>query len=280
MKTIPFKPFSMVSRGRLWEFDRPVVMGILNATADSFFDGGRHNRPDDMLAHARWLLDEGADIIDVGVVSSRPGAQLLPPEVEAERLAAAVGCLRRELPEAILSVDTCFALPARAAIEAGADMVNDIGGGTLDEQMFATVAQCQVPYVMMHTRGLPGQMQQQTDYDDVVDELVKYFSQRLDMLYRLGAKDVWIDPGFGFAKTTAQCHQLLRRLDEIASLFREPLLVGVSRKSMIYKPLATDPDHALFGTVALDTLALERGARVLRVHDPRPARDTITLLNI
>ena len=231
-----------------------------------------------MLAHARQLLAEGADIIDVGAVSSRPGAQLLPPDEEARRLAEAVRLLRSELPQAVLSVDTCYSLPARAAIAAGADMVNDIGGGQLDTDMFATVAELQVPYVMMHTRGTPSQMQQLTDYDDVVGELVRYFSERLDRLYRLGAKDVWIDPGFGFAKTVAQNHELLHRLDELCTLFREPLLAGLSRKSMIYKPLGTTPDGALSGTVALNTMALERGARILRVHDPLPARQSVRLL--
>ena len=273
-----FIPFSISVQGRLVEFCRPAVMGILNVTCDSFYDGGRYESEDAMVAHARWLLLEGADIVDVGVVSSRPGAQLLPPDVEAQRLAAAVRSLRTALPEAILSVDTCYAKPARAAIEAGADMVNDIGGGQLDADMFRTVSELQVPYILMHTRGLPSQMQQMTDYDDVVDTLVRYFSERLDILYRQGAKDVWIDPGFGFAKTVEQNHELLLRLDELTSLFREPVLTALSRKSMIYKPLGIGPDEALPGTVALDTLALERGTRALRVHDPRPARQTIDLL--
>ena len=278
MNILPFIPFSIVAHGQLVEFQRPAVMGILNVTPDSFYDGGHHQSAEAMLAHARQLLAEGADIIDVGAVSSRPGAQLLPPDEEARRLAEAVRLLRSELPQAVLSVDTCYSLPARAAIAAGADMVNDIGGGQLDTDMFATVAELQMPYVMMHTRGTPSQMQQLTDYDDVVGELVRYFSERLDRLYRLGAKDVWIDPGFGFAKTVAQNHELLHRLDELCTLFREPLLAGLSRKSMIYKPLGTTPDGALSGTVALNTMALERGARILRVHDPLPARQSIRLL--
>ncbi|MCR5445621.1 MAG: dihydropteroate synthase [Bacteroidales bacterium] len=280
MEKVAFIPFSITVHGQLVEYKRPAVMGILNVTEDSFYDGGRHSDPASMLGHARWLLAEGADIIDIGAVSTRPGATLLPPDEEARRLSSAVTLLRREMPDAVLSVDTCYALPARAAVEAGADIVNDISGGQFDPEMFRTVADLQVPYVMMHTRGTPDNMQQQTDYDDIVDELTRYFSSRIDTLYRLGIKDLWLDPGFGFAKTVAQNHELLDRLDELTDLFREPMLVGMSRKSMIYKPLGITPDEALNGTVALDALALERGARILRVHDPRPALETIKLLTL
>ena len=278
MKTVAFRPFSVVARGRLVEFHRPAVMGILNITDDSFYDGGRYRDSDAMLAQARRLAGEGADIIDLGASSSRPGAVLLPPVEEASRLAEAIRLLRSELPDALLSVDTCYSLPARAAIEAGADIINDISGGQLDADMFATVAELQVPYVMMHMRGTPGNMQQMTGYDNIVDDLVKYFSSRLDTLYRLGVKDVWIDPGFGFAKTTEENHELLRRLDELTSLFREPVLVGLSRKSMIYKKLDITPQDALNGTTALNTMALERGAAVLRVHDVKAAVEIVKLL--
>lgn len=278
MKTVEFTPFSITVQGRIVEYRRPAVMGILNVTADSFYDGGRHAEPDALLDHARWLIAEGADIIDVGVVSTRPGATLLPPDEEARRLAAAVGLLRAELPDAVLSVDTCYSRPARAAVEAGADIVNDISGGQFDADMYHAISQLQVPYIMMHTRGTPDNMQQQTDYDDIIDELTRYFSSRIDTLYRHGIRDLWLDPGFGFAKTVGQNHELLLRLDELTTLFREPMLVGMSRKSMIYKPLETTPDGALNGTIVLDTLALERGARILRVHDPRPAMETIKLM--
>lgn len=280
MKKHDFKPFSITVRGRLVEYSRPAVMGILNVTADSFFDGGRHNASDAMLDHARWLLAEGADIIDIGAVSTRPGATLLPPDEEARRLSSAVTLLRREMPDTVLSVDTCYSLPARAAVEAGADIVNDISGGQFDPEIYHVVSDLQVPYIIMHTRGTPDNMQQHTDYDDIVDELTRYFSSRIDTLYRLGIKDLWLDPGFGFAKTVAQNHELLDRLDELTDLFREPMLVGMSRKSMIYNPLGITPDEALNGTVALDALALERGARILRVHDPRPALETIKLLTL
>lgn len=273
-----YTPFTITVRGRLVTFQRPVVMGILNITPDSFYDGGRHNTPNGMLEHARRLLDEGADIIDIGAASSRPGAQLLPPEVEAQRLVDAVTLLRRELPETLLSVDTCYSLPARRAIEAGADIVNDISGGQFDDDMLRTVADLQAPYILMHNRALPAEMQQHTGYSDIIDNLTKYFSEKLDILYRLGVKDVWLDPGFGFAKTVEENHELLHRLDELTSLFREPLLTALSRKSMIYKPLGITPDEALPGTIALDVIALLKGSRLLRVHDPKPALQTIQLL--
>lgn len=273
-----FIPFSITVRGRLVTFERPAVMGILNMTPDSFYDGGRHNDPEALVSHAQRLIDEGADIVDIGVVSSRPGAQLLPPDVEAQRLAEAVTFVRQALPEAILSVDTCYSLPAQKAVEAGADIINDISGGQFDEAMFQTVANLQVPYILMHNRALPSEMQQHTGYDDIVDDLTKYFSKHLDTLYRLGVKDVWIDPGFGFAKSVEENFELLHRLDELTSLFREPLLTALSRKSMIYKKLGITPDEALNGTVALDAVALAKGSRLLRVHDPKPAIETIKLL--
>ena len=278
MKRLDFSPFSIMVRGQLVTFARPAVMGILNITPDSFYDGGRYRDAVTMLAQARKLLADGADILDVGAASARPGAELPPPEVEAQRLDEAVRLIRSELPEAIISVDTCYSIPARTAIEAGADIVNDISGGQFDEQMFQTIADMQVPYILMHNRGLPGVMQQMTGYDDIVGDLTRFFSQRLDNLYRLGVKDIWIDPGFGFAKTVEENYELLHRLDELTSLFREPLLTALSRKSMIYKRLGTTPDEALTGTVALDAIALEKGSRLLRVHDPKPAVETIRLL--
>lgn len=278
MEKLKFEPFSITVQGRLVTFDRPAVMGILNITPDSFYDGGRYTTADAMLAQAHKLIAEGADIIDLGASSSRPGAELLDPEVEAQRLEDAIRLIRKEIPQAILSIDTCYSLPARRSIEAGADIINDISGGQFDEKMFATVADLQVPYILMHTRGLPGQMQQLTGYDDIVDDLTKYFSARLDALYRLGVKDIWIDPGFGFAKSVDENYELLNRLDELTTLFREPLLTALSRKSMIYKRLGTTPDQALEGTIALDAIALAKGSRLLRVHDPKPARETIKLL--
>lgn len=273
-----FQSFSITVRGRLITFDRPAVLGILNVTPDSFYDGGRYTQPETILAQAHKLLADGADIIDIGAASSRPGAILPPPDVEAQRLSDTVSLIRTELPEAILSVDTCYSLPARRAIQAGADIINDISGGQFDEALFPTVAELQVPYILMHNRALPSEMQQHTGYDDIIDELAKYFSEKLNRLYLLGVKDIWIDPGFGFAKSLEDNYQLLRRLDELTALFREPLLTALSRKSMIYKKLNLTPEDSLPGTIALDTVALLRGSRLLRVHDPRPAVETIKLL--
>ena len=271
-------PFSIESRGRLHEFVRPAVAGILNVTPDSFYDGGRYRTADAIVQRAHEIVAQGADMIDIGAASSRPGAVLPPPEEEAARLAEAVRLVRAALPEALISVDTCYALPARKAVEAGADMVNDIGGGDTDKEMFATVAELQVPYILMHggKEHLTG-VKRMAD-SDPVDEVVKFFSSRLDTLYRLGVKDVWLDPGFGFAKDTEQNFALLDRLDELTELFREPLYIGLSRKRMIYTTLGTTADEALGGTVALDTLALDRGAAALRVHDVKPAVETVNLL--
>jgi dihydropteroate synthase len=272
------RPFSIVARGRLVEFRRPAVMGILNVTDDSFYDGGRYRSEEAIVQRAQQIVAEGADIIDIGAASSRPGAVLPPREVEAERLAEAVRIVRNVLPEALISVDTCYSMPARAAIEAGADIVNDICGGEVDEDMFSTVAELQVPYILMHggKEHLAGI--KQMDDGDPVDQLTKFFSARLDTLYRLGVKDVWLDPGLGFAKSMEQNFALLERLDELTALFREPVLVGLSRKRMIYTTLGTTPAEALNGTVALDTIALDRGAAVIRVHDVKPAVETVKLL--
>lgn len=271
-------PFSIVSRGRLHAFRRPAVAGILNVTPDSFYDGGRYSTADAIVQRAQEIVAQGADMIDIGAASSRPGAVLPPPEEEAARLAEAVRLVRGALPEALISVDTCYALPARKAVEAGADMVNDIGGGEVDPQMFATVAELQVPYILMHggKEHLAGAKRMAEG--DPVDEVVRFFSSRLDALYRMGVKDVWLDPGFGFAKDTEQNFALLDRLDELTELFREPLYIGLSRKRMIYNTLGTTADEAFNGTVALDALALDRGAAALRVHDVRPAVETVSLL--
>ncbi len=278
MKTPRTLPFSIVSRGRLHAFRRPAVAGILNVTPDSFYDGGRYNTADAIVQRAQEIVAQGADMIDIGAASSRPGAVLPPPEEEAARLAEAVRLVRGALPEALISVDTCYALPARKAVEAGADMVNDIGGGEVDPQMFATVAELQVPYILMHggKEHLAGAKRMADG--DPVDEVVRFFSSRLDALYRMGVKDVWLDPGFGFAKDTEQNFALLDRLDELTELFREPLYIGLSRKRMIYNTLGTTADDAFNGTVALDALALDRGATALRVHDVRPAVETVSLL--
>lgn len=284
-----FSPFSVRLRDREVTFSRPVVMGILNSTPDSFYDGGRYTSQEAVLSQARLLLSQGADIIDLGVVSSRPGAQLLEPQAEADKLVPWVRLLRDNLPpDTIISVDTCYSKPAAAAIEAGADIINDISGGQFDPQMLSTAASLKVPYILMHTKGLPSVMQQtqNTSYGDIVADLTRYFNEKLEELYRLGAKDVWIDPGFCFAKTLEQNHELLHRLHELIANFpNNPLLTALSNKSMITKKLAdkmpanpTDLPDSEIGTVVLNTIALQAGSSLLRVHNPRFAQIAIELL--
>ncbi len=285
IENFSFEPFTIRCGGRLLHYDRPAVMGILNATPDSFYDGGRYMAEDQIVARAEQMVAEGADIIDIGVVSSRPGAVLLSPDDEARRLAAAVAAVRRRLPEAVLSVDTCFALPARAAVEAGADIVNDIGGGTFDGAMFDTVAALGVPYVLMHNPF--GSPSEPTGLHSIPDDApadptpqaIKDLSTLVASLREKGVADVIIDPGFGFSKTLGQNYRLLARLGELRSLFPTcPLLVALSRKSMIFRLLGTTPDDALAGTVALNAAALMQGAQLLRVHDVRQARQTISVI--
>lgn len=284
-----FSPFTAHFPQREVTFSRPAIMGILNATPDSFYDGGRYTTAETLLRQARFLLEQGADIIDLGVVSSRPGAQLLEPQEEADRLAPLVKMLRAELPAGtLISVDTCYSLPAARAVEAGADIINDISGGQFDPQMLATAASLHVPYILMHTKGLPSVMQQaqNTQYTDIVADLTAYFNAKLEELYRLGAQDVWIDPGFGFAKTVEQNHELLHRLGELIANFpSNPLLTALSNKSMITKKLAdkmpanpTDLPDSEIGTVVLNTIALQAGSSLLRVHNPRFAQIAIELL--
>lgn len=276
----PFSPFTAHLPGRDVTFNRPVIMGILNSTPDSFFDGGKYVTPDAVLQRARQLLADGADIIDLGVVSSRPGAELLAPEEEAARLAPLVSMLRSHLPEAIISVDTCFSLPAAKAVEAGADIINDISGGQFDDNMFPTVARLGVPYILMHTCGTPNEMQQHTQYADIVEDLKSYFSDKIAALQQLGVRDIWIDPGFGFAKTVEQNHQLLHRLDELVAAFPQfPLLTALSNKSMITKIIGKEAADSELGTLALNSVALEKGSSLLRVHSPHPSRLAIELLN-
>lgn len=286
-----FSAFTLTCSGRAVTFRRPAIMGILNATDDSFYDGGRYTTAEAVVRQASHLLAQGADIIDLGVVSSRPGATLLSPDEEAARLVPLVRRLRQELPSGTpISVDTCFSLPATRAVEAGADIINDISGGQFDKQMFSTIATLGVPYILMHTRGTPDTMQlpKNTHYDDIVLDLTHYFSDKLEQLYRLGVKEICLDPGFGFAKTCDQNHELLHRLSELIQAFpQHPHLVALSNKSMITKRLATHPlpaDTHLplldseFGTLVLNTMALQAGASMLRVHTPRPSRLAITLL--
>ncbi len=267
----------LVLQKKIYELDKPLIMGILNVTPDSFFDGGRYEGDDAMLRRARQIVAEGADILDLGAVSTRPGASLPDADAELQRLLPAIALIRAEFPAIPLSVDTFRASVAEECVKAGADIINDISGGLFDERMFPAIADLQVPYVLMHNRTTPDRMAQDTHYDDLVAEVVRFLSEKLDTLYRLGAKDVIIDPGFGFAKTLEQNYELMRKLDAFR-VFDEPLLVGISRKSMIYKFFGTNPGEALNGTTALNTFALLHGARILRVHDVKEAVECVRIV--
>lgn len=252
-------------------------MGILNVTPDSFFDGGHYNEADELLARAEKHLNEGADILDIGAVSTRPKAEEVSESEELSRLIPAVEMLRRKFPEAILSVDTFRSVVARKAIETGADMINDISGGTMDDHMFETIAELQVPYVLMHIQGTPQTMQENPTYTNVVQEVFDALLEKKTRLQNLGVHDIIIDPGFGFGKNVEHNFALLAHLERF-EILNCPILVGVSRKSMINRVLGTKPENALNGTTALNTLALERGASILRVHDVKEAVECVKLV--
>ncbi len=270
--------YTINAGGRLLDLQTPVVMGILNATPDSFYAGSRTQTETEIAARVHQIVDEGAGIIDVGAYSSRPGADDVPVEEEMLRLRHALDIVRREAPDAIISVDTFRADVAKMCIEeGGAHIINDISGGTLDKNMFRTVARLRVPYILMHIQGEPHTMQQAPHYDNLEQEVFLFLSQRVDQLRQLGVADIILDPGFGFGKTLAHNYELMNRLEDFRE-FDLPLLVGISRKSMIYKLLGTTPAEALGGTIALNTIALMKGAHILRVHDVRAAVETVRIV--
>lgn len=271
-----FEKQTINCRGRLLDLSRPIVMGILNLTPDSFFDGGRFTDEVAMLQQAEKMLEEGAIILDIGGMSSRPGAQLISEEEELQRVLPAVRALLARFPDALISVDTFRSKVAAESVAAGASIVNDIYAGRFDGKMFGTVAELGVPYIMMHMQGEPADMQVAPSYGDVVQEVLHFFIEKLGELRALGVKDVILDPGFGFGKTVEHNFQLLSNL----SVFRMtelPILAGISRKSMICKVLKVNPERALNGTTALHVVALQQGARILRVHDVREAMEVIRL---
>ena len=269
--------YTINTGGTLLNLATPRVMGIMNITPDSFYNDSRAQTEGDIAARARQLADEGADIIDVGAYSSRPGADDISPKEEMERLRRALAVICRELPDAIVSVDTFRADVAKMCVEEyGANIINDISGGELDAQMFATIAALRVPYIMMHMHGTPRTMQANPHYDDLMEDIVLYFSERINRLHDMGVCDIIIDPGFGFAKTLEHNYQLMAHLEELHELGK-PLLAGISRKSMIYKLLGTTAADALNGTTALNTLALAKGARILRVHDVKACVEVVKI---
>ena len=264
--------------GKLLTLERPIVMGIVNVTPDSFFAGSRIDGERALRTRLDELIREGAAIADLGAYSSRPGADEVSLEEEMKRLRPALQLLRDEYPALPVSVDTFRSEVAQMAVEEyGAAIINDISGGGLDTEMYRTVSRLQVPYILMHMKGDPQTMQSHTDYTDVTLEVLDYFIKRIGQLLDLGLHDIILDPGFGFSKTTEQNYELLAHLDTLTQTLRQPLLVGLSRKSMIYRPLGCTPEEALGGTTFLHALALERGAKILRVHDVRPAAEAITL---
>jgi dihydropteroate synthase len=272
-------PFSLNIRQQLVEYTSPVVMGILNVTPDSFFAGSRSFDADDIEKRVTTLLAEGADMIDIGAYSSRPGADDITPQEEIDRLARGMQILRKHNATIPVSVDTFRADVARVAIEQlGVDIINDISGTNLDPQMADTVAALRCPYILMHMRGTPATMQTLTEYNDVTTDVLAELGERVQKLAMMGVNDIIIDPGFGFSKTLDQNYTLMRNLKTF-ELFHRPLLVGISRKSMLTRLLDIDTAEALNATTALNTMALERGASILRVHDVAAARQAVTIYN-
>jgi dihydropteroate synthase len=263
-------------RGRLLSLEKPVVMGILNVTPDSFFDGGRYMAWNDILRQTEKMLREGAAIIDVGGVSSRPGANPVDEEEELRRVLPAVSLLAKEFPGILISIDTARSGVAKACVEAGAGIINDISAGRPDEAMYHTVASLGVPYVLMHKKGNPQTMQDNPVYEDVVQEILDFFIAEIARLRQAGVKDILLDPGFGFGKTVQHNYQLLKNL-HVFRITDLPILAGLSRKSMICKVLGINPEKAMNGTTALHIIALQQGARILRVHDVKEAMEVILL---
>ena len=264
--------------GNLIDLSTPKVMGILNVTPNSFYDGGKHKEINSIIHQVNKMLSEGADFIDIGAYSSKPSAEFVSEEEEIKRLVPIVKSLVETFPNIILSVDTFRAQVAKASVEHGVAMVNDIAAGLLDDKMLETVAELKVPYIMMHMRGNPQTMQSLTDYNDIVKEMIFYFSERIQKARSFGISDIVIDPGFGFAKTLEQNYEVFHKM-ELFKILELPILVGVSRKSMIYKVLENSPQEALNGTSVLNTIALQKGAKILRVHDVKEAVECIKLVS-
>ncbi|MBK6948580.1 MAG: dihydropteroate synthase [Haliscomenobacter sp.] len=264
-------------RGRLVNLSKPLIMGILNLTPDSFYDGGKWNSLDDALRQTQRMLEEGALFIDIGGMSTRPGARAIGVEEELQRVIPVLTALRERFPEALFSVDTVHARVIREAWDLGIALVNDVSAGSMDPEVFPAIAQLQIPYVLMHMKGAPPDMQAAPEYEKgPVLEILDFFIRQVGILRGLGIKDVILDPGFGFGKTLRDNYRLLQELD-VFNMLGLPVLVGVSRKSMIYKALGTGPEGALHGTTALHMVALQKGAKILRVHDVAPARDAIRM---
>lgn len=270
--------YSLNINGRLLDLSEPQVMGILNVTPDSFYSGSRKQTEDEIESRVRQIIGEGASIIDIGAYSSRANADDVSPSEEMERLRKGLSVIQRVAPDAIVSVDTFRADVAKMCVEEyGVGIVNDISGGMLDKDMFATVAKLGIPYILMHMQGTPQNMQQNPHYDDVVKEVFMYFAEKVQRLRDLGVKDIILDPGYGFGKTVEHNYELMNHQEELLE-FELPLLVGISRKSMIYKALGITADEALNGTSVLNTISLLKGANILRVHDVATCVEVVNLI--
>ncbi len=270
---------TILVKEKLIDLSEPKVMGILNITPDSFFDGGKFIEETQILKQIEKMLKEGATFIDIGGYSSRPGAKDISEEEEKSRVLPAVEVALKKFPDCIISVDTFRSTIAKLAVEAGAGLINDISGGSLDKKMPEVVASLNVPYILMHMQGTPQSMTSQTNYENLLKEMINYFHQKIYAFQALGIKDIIIDPGFGFAKTIDQNFELLKKLDYLKVL-EKPMLVGLSRKSTIWKTLSIKPEEALNGTTALHTVALLKGAGILRVHDVKEAMEVVKLVKL
>ena len=263
-------------KGQLIDLSTPKIMGILNVTPNSFYDGGKFTLNENGLSQVGKMLEEGATFIDIGAYSSKPNAEFVSEEEERSRILPVVKSILKQFPDALLSIDTFRSEIAAVCIENGAAIINDISAGNLDEKMMEVVAKYNVPYIMMHLRGTPQTMQSQTNYENIIKEIVFYFSEKVNKARSLGINDLIIDPGFGFAKTLEQNYEVLQNL-ELFQMLDLPLLAGISRKSMVYKPLGLTADEALNGTTVLNTIALSKGANILRVHDVKEALECVKL---
>jgi dihydropteroate synthase len=278
-KYTSFKPsvaHNLKIKSTYFSTENAIVMGILNITEDSFFDGGKYTNEEQIINRCHKMLEEGATIIDIGAQSSHPGAQVVSAELELKKLLPIIKLLKSRFPNIILSVDTYWAKVAEQCVKSGADIINDISAGELDEKMMDTIAELQVPYIIMHMQGTPSNMQKNPTYTNITTEIISYFQQKIKKLHTKGIKYIIIDPGFGFGKTLAHNYQLLNELEEFKQ-FGIPILVGTSRKSMIYKLLDNSPEQALNGTSITNTIALQKGVNILRVHDVKEAIECIKI---
>lgn len=272
--------YSINIDGELITFDRPQIMGILNVTPDSFFSGSRCQDSDAIRRRIHQFETDGADIIDIGGYSTRPGATVISSEEEFHRLSQGIEIIKKEVPNMIISIDTFRADVARKCVENyGGMIINDVSGGTLDVNMFSTVAELKVPYILMHMRGTPATMNTLTEYDNLIVDVIRDLAQKVSQLTLLGVNDIIIDPGFGFSKTVEQNYELMNHLEEF-KILDLPILVGISRKSMIYRALNLTPESSLTGTIALNMVSLMNGASILRVHDVKEAKETLGIYNM